>query len=436
MRIPLLLNPIKCGDYHDYHDDDRTSESPTPAPAPRPIVPYTAGNKRQKIPKDAAIFTEGAKVNGPVNYPPYEYMDDKELQAQHRKFQIYPNGNIRQKGPRRIPYNSDKKDFMNKTGRDAFEVFQYQFRVPGDEKDYILLWDYQVGLVRMTALFKCCKYSKTTPAKALSLNPGLREISYSITGGALAAQGYWLPYEAAKAIAATFCYNIRHALTPVFGYEFLSMCIHPKDPTFGKFVINPEIVKFCAEDCKQWKKKLSSGRNPAMSSSPDMMGPRTPHLKFSFPPWGAKSTRARHLKLADTDSEYGTDEDISEKGLFSPEISPRSTTWTTVNRSQSPQTLPTYSPPQHWATSCPIGYSDEDFRAKRTFSKVTYGEDSQAPFTASAFEMDLVSDSGSSLPERRHCEHDLDAAEILLQLSSGDENMIHRRKRLRRGPGS
>ena len=34
---------------------------------------------------------------------------------------------------------------------------------------------------------------QTTPGKMLNANPGLREICHSITGGALAAQGTFLP---------------------------------------------------------------------------------------------------------------------------------------------------------------------------------------------------------------------------------------------------
>lgn len=73
------------------------------------------------------------------------------------------------------------------------------------------MWDYNVGLVRMTPFFKCCNYPKvclnlpartilvvattnaaslqTTPAKMLNLNPGLRDITHSITGGSIMAQG-------------------------------------------------------------------------------------------------------------------------------------------------------------------------------------------------------------------------------------------------------
>jgi hypothetical protein len=69
------------------------------------------------------------------------------------------------------------------------------------------MWDYNVGLVRITPFFKSCNYSKvsasssaadhlpnadssqTTPARMLNVNPGLKQNTFSITGGALAAQG-------------------------------------------------------------------------------------------------------------------------------------------------------------------------------------------------------------------------------------------------------
>jgi hypothetical protein len=39
-------------------------------------------------------------------------------------------------------------------------VFQYNFKVPGDDKTYCMMWDYNIGLVRTTPLFKCSGYSK------------------------------------------------------------------------------------------------------------------------------------------------------------------------------------------------------------------------------------------------------------------------------------
>jgi len=115
MKIVDLLNP--CPTRHGH----RSSKSPTPpASTPHKVTTTTSIPKRQKIPKDAAVFTEGAKVVGQINFPPYEAGSDEELAREHRKFQIHPMGEIA-KYVRHIPYNSDKKDFMAKTGREAFE---------------------------------------------------------------------------------------------------------------------------------------------------------------------------------------------------------------------------------------------------------------------------------------------------------------------------
>ena len=40
------------------------------------------------------------------------------------------------------------------------KVFQYTYKLPGEEKEYTVVWDYNVGLVRMTPFFKSLKHSK------------------------------------------------------------------------------------------------------------------------------------------------------------------------------------------------------------------------------------------------------------------------------------
>jgi hypothetical protein len=113
------------------------------------------------------------KAKGVINFPPFEALDEAALR-EVRRFQVHPFGSI-QDTCRRIPYNSGKKDFYSKTGREFFEgrsmtsvlnaglttaVFQYEFRIPGDDTLYTIMWDYSVGLVRMTPFFKCRGYSK------------------------------------------------------------------------------------------------------------------------------------------------------------------------------------------------------------------------------------------------------------------------------------
>lgn len=73
---------------------------------------------KQKVPKDAAVFTKG-KPKGTVNFQPHERFNEPSLR-EARKFQVFPLGKI-QDYCRHIPYNSGKKDFFEKTGRESFE---------------------------------------------------------------------------------------------------------------------------------------------------------------------------------------------------------------------------------------------------------------------------------------------------------------------------
>jgi hypothetical protein len=41
-------------------------------------------------------------------------------------------------------------------------VFRYEFTLPGQDTEYAVMWDYNVGLVRMTPFFKCCRYGKVS----------------------------------------------------------------------------------------------------------------------------------------------------------------------------------------------------------------------------------------------------------------------------------
>jgi hypothetical protein len=117
-----------------------------------------------------------SKAKAPICFPPFEDLDEASLR-EVRRFQVHPFGSIRETSER-IPYNSGKKDFFSKTGREGFEgkrtgrlgkvygltqaAFHYDFKVPGDETNYTVMWDYSVGLVRMTSFFKCRGYSKVS----------------------------------------------------------------------------------------------------------------------------------------------------------------------------------------------------------------------------------------------------------------------------------
>ncbi|KAI8635206.1 hypothetical protein F5Y19DRAFT_469080 [Xylariaceae sp. FL1651] len=259
LSLSSLLNPAPSGpSTANRFPPSPVSSSPTDSCAEDSAFQSRPTMPKHKMPKDAAVFTK-SKPKGAVNFPPFEKLDATSLRLVGR-FQVYPFGKI-QEFSRHIPYNSGKKDFYEKTGRESFEVFQYVFKVPGDDTEFTVMWDYNVGLVRMTPFFKCCKYPKTTPAKMLNSNPGLKEITHSITGGSIMAQGalvgfrhfeqtlinhnsegYWMPYQCAKAVCATFCHNIAGALIPIFGPDFPSLCTPSEAPEYSRMIIDPAIV--------------------------------------------------------------------------------------------------------------------------------------------------------------------------------------------------
>lgn len=61
----------------------------------------------------------------------------------------------------------------------------------------------------------------------------------------LILKGYWMPYAAAKALAAKFCYRIRFALTVIFGPNFPNECLPEDHEEFGNYTIAPEIIAEC-----------------------------------------------------------------------------------------------------------------------------------------------------------------------------------------------
>ncbi|KAI9733830.1 MAG: hypothetical protein M1818_007097 [Claussenomyces sp. TS43310] len=335
ISVASLLNPTSS--------DPRITHLPT---SPSPSTYTTSSHsgsplslskplKRQKMTKDGPLFAKG-KIKGTVNFPPFQELDEKAL-SRVKTFRVSPLQHI-QEYPRHIPYNSEKKSFLEKTGRESFEVFQYVFQLPGEEKEYLVLWDYNIGLVRITPFFKCCKYSKTTPAKMLNLNPGLKEITHSITGGALAAQGYWMPFSCALAVCATFCDHISGALIPIFGPDFPSKCTPVCNPLYSRMVIDASIISSAIHEANVFREHystsdLNSYPTPSSmkhsSASPNeraMHDPDTPS-EYSSP---AHLPRRLRVKRAHTkDSFYATDTDASEsssagdRSLYSP-VMPRS----------------------------------------------------------------------------------------------------------------
>lgn len=86
-----------------------------------------------------------------------------------------------------------------------------------------------------------------------------------------------MPFEAAKAITATFCWKIRHVLTPMFGNDYPAMCTQPSDRNhnFDHAVIDPAIVQKCTDQAIYYRsleprsnRPVSGSASPASSLPP------------------------------------------------------------------------------------------------------------------------------------------------------------------------
>lgn len=108
-----LLNPLP---EPRQYQADRARRLETPPPLKTDMI-SPPREKRSKVVKDGAVFRVGT-VQGELRYPPCEERDE-HLTKIHTEWRLHPMGKIVDY-PRHIPYQSEKKSFSGKTGRDSF----------------------------------------------------------------------------------------------------------------------------------------------------------------------------------------------------------------------------------------------------------------------------------------------------------------------------
>ncbi|KAM3462746.1 hypothetical protein MY5147_009777 [Beauveria neobassiana] len=257
LQIRDLLNPVTP------EPSDSSSDEACLQVSPGRIAAGSASVRHPVRPREWS--SKPGKQRGPVNFMPFEEGLSPEMVREIAHFQVRPFGQIRQ-SCEHIPYNSSKKDFFGKTGRESIDVLKYEFHFQGETSgDFTVMWDYDVGLVRITPFFKCLGYAKTKPSQMLDKNPGLRDITPSITGGAVSAQGYWMPYKCARAICATFCWPIAPALIPLFGPTFPSECRAPGSPGYRDMTIDPRIIDEAAREARALRSIRPEPSSPYIS---------------------------------------------------------------------------------------------------------------------------------------------------------------------------
>jgi len=242
-----------------------------------------------------------------------------------------------------------------------------------------------------------------------------------------------MPFEAAKAVAATFCYEVRYALTPVFGEDFPDLCVLPSDRNFGSFRIDSGIIRQCTQETQSWLSRTDARHTPASSlySSPDpsVTEPYTPPQLTLRAPFRLKKLRSKAFKATDSESGYGTESEIdSDRLAFSPQVSPKTivSEWAAVNMKPSSKESTAVEGLQMLSGS-PIRHSTESSSqtAKR---RLLDTDDDYAGDASTADEHDAPNSPQPLGKELRTTESR--AAYWLIKLSMEDAK--HRHKRVRR----
>ena len=233
-----------------------------------------------------------------------------------------------------------------------------------------------------------------------------------------------MPFDAAKAVAARFCYEIRYVLVPVFGPDFVAMCQKWGDENYLNLGVDPSIIQQCAQQCMD----TAIAYQAQSRESSVAVSPRTPATHLNLLAGPPKSLRPKPTKAIDAESGYGTDSDRSEKYPGSPD-SFRSIEWTPVNSPRS-ACLETYrflqQPPRN-VTSTPRGFdspstshSKQLINSKRGLAEIDGVSDTESSSSPSSI------DSPAS-PKRRKVSPamspELGAAHTLMELTMADATL-------------
>ncbi|KAK6457105.1 uncharacterized protein RJT20DRAFT_1683 [Scheffersomyces xylosifermentans] len=134
--------------------------------------------------------------------------------------------------------------------RNYLTVYEYSIN------DHWIIWDYEIGFVHLTGIWKASLSASMNDNVGTSFGPSSSNLKADIVkllestpkqyhqyikrirGGFLKIQGTWLPYKLCKILARRFCYYIRYDLIPIFGNDFPDYCLKPSDRGFGELKLD------------------------------------------------------------------------------------------------------------------------------------------------------------------------------------------------------
>ena len=230
-----------------------------------------------------------------------------------------------------------------------------------------------------------------------------------------------MPFEAAKALAATFCWKIRYALVPVFGPDFIDCCIDPADPIYKRFSIDPFLIQRCSSTMEAIRAKHADFR-------PRRLRARRPVLPSSTSPSSQSSSscasesdldiRSIPTKRSRRHEMHDSSNSEARRGLVREAAVPYQSGFTAVNRPHSQQTRLTTSTRLASDTSSPAMLLISGSKTGSPIETYTCATDVQS--STVAFDKASSNSHASSTGRRAACQLAADeaqAAQILLDMS-------------------
>lgn len=204
-----------------------------------------------------------------------------------------------------------------------------------------------------------------------------------------------MPFEAARAVAATFCWRIRYALTPVFGPDFPSMCTPTDSEKFGEMIIDPAITRYCTQKAKEYKAMEGTLSSRASSVIPTPVTPESPSFARL-----SKHLQSAGGKVAQSSSGYGTDSN-NDKNYGLSSLATYNGVWTPAN---TPRSVSSFDQQHTLPSPQVIGIAetgnnvlhDEELRSDRLSSPSSTGTGHQVRKRYSSDEYYDGDDSGVS----------------------------------------
>lgn len=228
----------------------------------------------------------------------------------------------------------------------------------------------------------------------------------SVTGGTTDSQGFYLNYRSARALCATFCYEIRYLLTPIFGPQFIHDCLTKDHPDFKKYQVDRKIIKHDQKEQKHWlEERLQREAKADRDDNPEAIrqGNRVSKSVIGASNKGQSRTQPSLPPLFKPDFALNTSSDsgstysqssIEEKEPVSPKSTYGHSGWTSVDRSATPRIV-----------KMPTGAHDKKSVHKRRRSSTPDAalEPAAQATSSSAAEIESESDSeGDLVPSHKN----------------------------------